>query len=244
MIEATGAGAARTTTTPAIRLVDLVPEFAAEIPEADRAMAGRVLVAPLLGGRDEDLARVFATPGLDPFDFIVVDGVVLKETTLNARSALEVLTAGDVLAPPLTRRRQNASAAVSRYLAHGPVRLAVLGPRFREAARRWPGLSDVLHDRLGQQTHRASMHMAMLHIARVDDRVLALFADLAERTGRMTADGIVVEMPLTHELIGRLVGSRRPTVTLALRELAEAGRLDRREDGSWLLAPDAAAQTP
>jgi anti-sigma regulatory factor (Ser/Thr protein kinase) len=59
---------------------------------------------------------------------------------------------------------------VSRYIAHGPVRLAALNERFRQAARRWPGLSDVLHDRLGRQTHRASMHLAMLHLPRVEKR--------------------------------------------------------------------------
>ena len=70
---------------------------------------------------------------------------------------------------------------MSRYLAKGPVSLAVIEDHFRQAARRWPRLADFLHDRLSEQTHRASMHAAMLHLPRVRDRVEALFADLAER---------------------------------------------------------------
>jgi hypothetical protein len=44
-----------------------------------------------------------------------------------------------------------------------------------------------------------------------------------------------VRLRLTHELIGQLVGAKRPTVSLALRELDERGTVYRRSDGSWLL---------
>jgi CRP-like cAMP-binding protein len=124
---------------------------------------------------------------------------------------------------------------VSRYLAHGRVSLAAIEDHFREAVRRWPRLADFLHDRLGRQTHRASMHLAMLHMPRVEDRVIALFADLAERFGHVTADGVLIDLPLTRDIIGGLVGSRRPTVTLALQKLASDGLLER-DANRWRLA--------
>ena len=68
---------------------------------------------------------------------------------------------------------------------------------------------------------------------------MALFADLAQRFGRMTPEGIVIELPLTHQIIGDLVGSRRPTVSLALQSLAEGGVLKRLDDGRWHLATGA-----
>ena len=80
------------------------------------------------------------------------------------------------------------------------------------------------------------MHLAMLHLPRVEDRIIALFSDLADRFGRMTTDGILIDLPLTHDLIGGLVAGRRPTVTLALRQLACDGRLQRLDDGRWKLA--------
>jgi hypothetical protein len=40
------------------------------------------------------------------------------------------------------------SRAVSRYMAHGRVSLATLDGRLRRASARWPGLADILHDRL------------------------------------------------------------------------------------------------
>jgi CRP/FNR family transcriptional regulator, cyclic AMP receptor protein len=163
--------------------------------------------------------------------------VVIKQTTLRARTALELLGPGDVMAPPLTAVRQMESRAVSRYLAHGPTTLAPLDDRFLRATARWPHLAGVLHDRLAQQTHRSSMHLAMPHLPRVEERITALFSDLSERFGHVTPEGIVIAVQLTHETIGGLVGSRRPTVSLALRSLAGDGRL-RRVDERWLLTRD------
>jgi CRP-like cAMP-binding protein len=52
----------------------------------------------------------------------------------------------------------------------------------------------------------------------------------------VTADGIVIDMPLTHELIGGLVASRRPTVSLALHKLSSEGVLTRLADERWKVA--------
>jgi hypothetical protein len=69
----------------------------------------------------------------------------------------------------------------------------------------------------------------------VEDRLEATFWDLADRWGRMTPSGIHLPLQLTHETLARLVGGRRPTISLALRDLAERGVVARRPDGSWLL---------
>jgi CRP-like cAMP-binding protein len=157
-------------------------------------------------------------------------------TSFAGRSAVELLGPGDLLAPPLTAADQVESPAVSRYMAHGLASVAELDDRFRHAAQRWPALLDCLHECLGRQTHRASRHLAILHLPRVEDRIVALFADLAERFGRMTPDGVVIGLALTHQVIGDLVASRRPTVTLALHTLAAQGVVERLDDGRWHLA--------
>lgn len=219
-----------------IELLAAWPEVAAFIPPGDLHLARRALLAPVVTARDEDLFDALGPRARAEFIFLVVEGVVVKTTTLAGRSALELLGPGDLLAPPLSATRQVESPAVSRYAAYGRASVAVLDERFRQAARRWPGLSDCLHEHLGRQTHRASRHLAILHLPRVEDRIVALFAELAERFGRMTPDGVVIDLPLTHQTIGGLVGSRRPTISLALHALAESGVLDRSADNRWLLA--------
>ena len=216
-------------------LVATLPEILASVPAQDRPLVERTLIVPLVSARDQDLADVISTQIPGAFDFVIVDGVVLKETTLTRRSALELLGRGDLLAPPLTPARQLESRAVSRYLAHGPASLAAIEDRVRQAARRWPGIADFLHDCLARQTHHASMHLAMLHLPRAEDRLIALFSDLAERFGHIAADGILIDLPLTHEIIGGLVASRRPTVSLALQQLASEGVIARLEGDRWRL---------
>ena len=225
-----------------VSLLRVWPDIAAQLAPEERGAVERALVAPLVTASDEDLADALAVESGDAFDFVLIEGTVLKETALAASSALELLGPGDVLAPPLSATRQLDFRAVSRYLAHGDVWIATLGGRFTRVAVRWPQISDFLHGQIAEQAHRASMHLAMLHLPRADHRILALFAELGERFGRVTPDGIRIDLPLSHELIGRLTASRRPTVTLALQDLSDQGLLTRLADNSWKLALSGASR--
>jgi hypothetical protein len=93
------------------------------------------VVVPLVRARDEDLVAALAVQPGDAFGFVLVEGTVLKETTLASSSALELFGPGDVLAPPLSATRQLDFPSASRYLALGDVSVATLGPRFKGTPR-------------------------------------------------------------------------------------------------------------
>ena len=219
-----------------VSLFHVWPDIAGRLSPEERGVAERALAAPLVRARDEDLSAALAVEPGDAFNFVLVEGTVLKETTLAGSSALELFGPGDVLAPPLSAIRQLEFRAVSRYLARGDVSIATLGVGFQRVAVRWPQISDFLQRQIAEQAHRASMHLAMLHLPRAEDRILALFVDVGERFGRVTPDGILIDLPLNHDLIGRLTASRRPTATLALQDLYHQGLLTRFPDNSWKLA--------
>jgi hypothetical protein len=122
----------------------------------------------------------------------------------------------------------------SSYRVNGELRLAMLDERVLLAARRFPNLVAGLQTRMGEQHQRLATQLAICQLPRVEDRVLALLWLLAETWGRVTPSGTVVPLALTHDALGELVGARRPTVTLALKELADRGALFR-QDGQWLL---------
>ena len=67
---------------------------------------------------------------------------------------------------------------------------------------------------------RLAVQLAICQLPRVQDRVLAMLWLLAESWERVTSSGTTLSLSLTHQA---LVGARRPTVTLALGELAERG---------------------
>ncbi len=72
------------------------------------------------------------------------------------------------------------------------------------------------------------------HVSHVD-RVRAKLLQLARRHGRVTPAGVAIDLPLTHDLLGRMVGSARETVTVAVRDLAADGFLSR-DAGRFVLA--------
>jgi CRP-like cAMP-binding protein len=66
-------------------------------------------------------------------------------------------------------------------------------------------------------------------------RVAMLLWHLAGRFGKVGADGAVtLALPLTHRLIGELIGAERSPVSHAIGRLTRAGLLARAGDG-WRL---------
>jgi CRP-like cAMP-binding protein len=74
------------------------------------------------------------------------------------------------------------------------------------------------------------------------DRVREKLIQLARNHGKVGTEGLLLDIPLTHELLADMVGSTRETVTRALTQLAEQG-LIQHEPGRYRVAappqPDA-----
>src|SRR5436190_1262990 len=65
--------------------------------------------------------------------------------------------------------------------------------------------------------------------------LLIVFWHLATHWGRVTRDGVLIDLPLTHTQLALLVGSERPSVTTALGKLDRDGLIRRLENRCWLL---------
>jgi CRP-like cAMP-binding protein len=213
-----------------ISLLDEDPELAVGLPAEELELARRVLVVHGLLAETGpwEVEEPVASLGL-----LLLDGLVTVNVVVGDRVASELAGPGDVLhatAAPHALLPAEVGLVVSE-----PARIAVLDQRFIAAVRRWPVLLLTLHERLRVQQRRMAIHAAIGKLRRVEDRVLALLWHLAERWGRVTRDGVVVPLSLTHETLGRLAGAERPTVTLALGELGRTGAVTRRGDGSFVL---------
>jgi CRP/FNR family transcriptional regulator, cyclic AMP receptor protein len=223
-----------------VRLLAELDDMAAAIPAEDRAMARRTVISPLRKLEPGPLSPGAFDGPRHPFAAIVLEGIVFRETRLRGRTTIEILTPGDIFALCAEDDPWRGSIE-SDYVVHRTARVAILDDRFRVMARRWPGLHDAVYSQLARQAQRCARVLAILHLPRVDDRIVAFFSDLADRLGRVTPDGIRVDLALTHEQLGEAVGGRRPTVTLALAELAASGRLLRLRDGTWLIPQPSAS---
>ena len=221
------------TSEAAISLLDADPALAVGISDDELPRARRVLAVPRKAvprGR-YDPEGSFDGHGAESV-LLVIDGVLARDVTVHGRTTTQLLGAGDVLCREI--HDGDALGSKAEFEVLQPVTLAVLDGRFHAGARAWPSLSARIHERFGQQFDRLSRQLAILALPRVEDRVLAMLWLLAERWGRVRPDGVFVAVPLTHERLGRLTAARRPTVTLAVRDLTDAGAITRHGDG-WLL---------
>jgi CRP/FNR family transcriptional regulator, cyclic AMP receptor protein len=76
---------------------------------------------------------------------------------------------------------------------------------------------------------------------RVERRLLLKLRQLAERWGRVTPDGIRLDLRLTHQELANMVGAVRESVTIALGRLASAGEIEVRNRTLLIRPPDDAS---
>ena len=166
---------------------------------------------------------------------LVLDGLLTRDVVLARTPCAELLGSGDVLRPWEHLQAGGAVPFEVRWDVLAPTRLAVLDRGFAVRAGRIPEVTTALMGRGVRRSHWLGLHLAIRCLRRVDARLLVLFWHLAERWGRVTPEGVVVPLGLTHQLLARLVGAQRPSVTTALGRLCERGAIRRREE-DWLLS--------
>ena len=172
------------------------------------------------------------------FGLLVLDGVLIRHVLLGARDGLELLGPGDVVRPWVGFGGGSSIEIESSWVVHERTRVGHLDRRFAARMAPWPEVAACLMDRAMRRQRFLAMHLAISQMPRLESRLRVLFWYLADRWGRMTSDGVVIDLPLTHELVAGLVGARRPGVTSALGALQRAGEFGRRDDGLWTLHGD------
>jgi len=213
------------------------PDLAAGMPVEDLALAEQSVVVPMveLPSGPADLGALDTRAGVrgHPIGCIVLEGVLTVRLRLAERECCQLVGRGDVLSI-LDDASLPLPATTSLTVERTAV-LAVLDDRFVTCVRRWPHLLVGVQRRVAMQERRAQLFQAITQLPRVEDRLLAMFWCLANHWGTMTAAGVIVDLDLTHETLGRMVGARRPTVSLGLKALADDGTLTRDRRSRWRL---------
>jgi CRP/FNR family cyclic AMP-dependent transcriptional regulator len=224
-------------------LLELDPALA-ELLEPQRRHAAshalRVDVRHLARG-ELDLQRLEAASPTH-LGLLIVDGIVTREVGLGDTISAELLGPGDLIRPwSLSAGGELLETRVRWSVVSDHLQAALLDRRFAAELVSYPEIAVAIVDRLNGRASRLAVSQAISQLQRVDGRLMALFTHLAERWGRMTNDGVVLPLRLSHRMLGHLVGARRPTVSSAVSQLTRDGTLTRRADGSWLLRGDLAS---
>jgi CRP-like cAMP-binding protein len=225
------------------RLLDLDRDLAETLGEVVAARArDRIGVATVRLEPGEWRPEALRPQVKRAFALMICDGLVVRELDLAGTRTADLLGPGDLVS--LGQHGDVLLATGESWHVSSPATVAVLDDRVLPALHAWPVLSARLIARVSRQAARAAEQRAISQLPRVELRIRALMWHLAERWGRMGPTGVVVPIELTHGALGRLVGARRPTVTLALGELARDGAMVRRNDGSWVLRVDSNPSSP
>src|SRR3954469_3956411 len=157
-------------------------------------------------------------PDLSGVRYLFVDDGLVVLRTDDAGSTRRTITChagpGALILPPGGGETLIALTSAPFVPLSGPA-CAALTARSDAAALLLEALAESL-----RRQHAALAAMARLHHV---DRVREKLIQLARDHGRVGRDGIRLDFPLTHDLLGEMTGSARETVTRALDELQREG---------------------
>ena len=152
---------------------------------------------------------------------------------VGGRTTVELLGAGDLLACAHSESDRLLECEAT-WRAMAPMRFAVLDDGFARRVRFWPQISQALIGRLNSRITNLNIQRAIAAQPRLEVRLALLMWHLAARWGKVERDGIHLRLPLTHQLLGYLVGAERPSISHALARLAQHGLVTGRGD-DWHL---------
>lgn len=183
-------------------------------PDAQDRVRAAVAACPRFTLGSGETREAFAVP--DARLLVVEDGTafVAAERNGRRRALVAVVGAGGLLTPPTVGEELGAVVTAS-FTAITPAALAALSSD--------PEASALVVDALLETVRDREETAACLARSPANERVRAKLLQLARSHGKVTEQGIVIDLPLKHELLAEMVGSTRETVTWALQELAREG---------------------
>ena len=167
---------------------------------------------------------------------VVEEGIVLVSSLrpgATRRMIVAVAGAGSVLLPPAPYERLD--ALVDSWLT-------ALTPAATDVLTALPGAGAAIVDGLTEQLRERQESLAQFSSVRHVERLREKLLQLARSHGKVVPGGVRLDLPLTHELLGEMIGSARETVTWAIAQLAREGFV-RREGRAYRLSvsPEALA---
>jgi CRP/FNR family cyclic AMP-dependent transcriptional regulator len=220
--------------------------------EADPALSRRATSAGASHPRRRLFAESIEVPvrGVVPFTaatralfgLLILDGLLLRAVTVARRRTVELLGPGDVVRPWQDDGRLAVLPSATNWTALQTTRIAVLDTEFVTVASCSPEIVEELVRRVTERSHRLAERLALASIPSLPERLLALMWHLAERWGVVLPEGVLIPLPLSHQVLADLACAQRPSVSVALKHLVNDQRAARRPGGAWLLLDDMPAR--
>jgi len=218
----------------AVRVLDADPDLGAGIDEAEAQAALAMSVAPEFEF-DRGPWRFFPPPEPGGFGALILEGLILIRIDAGTRAHIEMLGPGDLISPWAGTGAELSAPSVVTASVVSRARVALLDRRFALRTGRWPEIHAALIGRCIERSRRLSLQSAINALPRIEERVEVTMWELGYRFGRVTPDGIVVELPISHSQLADIVAAQRPSVSTAVVRLEGQGRIVRTARRTLLL---------
>jgi CRP-like cAMP-binding protein len=80
---------------------------------------------------------------------------------------------------------------------------------------------------MSAQIQQMEFLLELMHCYPIPHRVMKFLGWLAQKAGRVTEEGCMIDLSLTHQMIAEMVGTTRVTITRMLKQLEAEGQLAR-----------------
>jgi len=220
---------------PSVAVLGWDAELASGLEGARREQAVRLSAAATREFRTGQWSpeRLEAAVGTG-YGLLILEGMAARTVDCDGRTAAELLGPGDLLQPWQCGRDHETIDVRAHWTVLSELRVAMLDRPFAARMAPFPEVAVAIAGRAMQRARDLTVRLSIAQFSRVDDRLTLLFWHLAERWGRVQADGVLVRLPLTHDMLSQLIAVRRPSVTVGLGELRKRGTVVPAE-GGWLL---------
>lgn len=220
-----------------VRVLDADRSLGAVLNEEELAAATRYAVADVieLPRGKHDPKALFDGEGA--LGLLVLEGLLIRQVAVADRHCGELVGPGSVLRPWDDFGHTAPLPFEVSWRVIQDTQLARLDRRFLVTIAHWPALIEAFTARATERAHTLAFNVAIHCLRHVHLRLLVLLWHLADRFGRVTPEGTHVPLPLSHSDLAELVGAARPSVSVALKQLAEDGLVWRHPaDSTWLLS--------
>lgn len=224
-----------------VRLLEEDPELGATLAGDQQELAAAAAVAPVV--RHECGPWRFV-PRADrtALGALILNGFIVVRIEIEGRGHIEVLGEGDVISPWVGMGLELAKPSPASATVVSDLRMAFLDRRFAFRVARWPEIHAAIMQRLILRARYLSLQAAINSLTRTEERLELTFWRLANRFGKVTREGVALDLRLTHRQLAEMIAAQRPSVTVALTRLSADGRILRVNRDRWLLRGPAPAK--
>jgi CRP/FNR family transcriptional regulator, cyclic AMP receptor protein len=222
-----------------IRILEADPDLGEGLGEAALARAEAELLArvDIVDAGPWQPEEALPEPG-DHLGVLITEGLMTRNVVLAETSCAELVGRGDLLHPWDDLRAGAPVVAEVEWTVLEPSTVALLDASVLRVAAQWPAIVSNLLLRAVARSQALALALAISCVTGLEIRLLTLCWHLADRWGRVGPAGVSVPLPLTHQILGRLVGASRPSVSTAMKALETQGSISKRPGGGWVLHGD------